>query len=322
MANLKEIRIRIKSVKNTRKITSAMSRIAAARLRRAQLAMEAARDYGTRMAGIVGEILSELEDAASLHPLLAEGQSDAVAYVVITADRGLCGGFNSAVNRQSEREIKALREAGREVHVITVGRKGRDYLRATTQVTPLSHHTAPNKPEEVVDVAKGVANELIALFEGRWELEDTTGDGEGDTLTGPKVGEIRVVYNYFKNVITQEVRDEQMLPVPMPEPIDADGDGVPDEPREAVREAVRAFEPETEELLAHLLPTAVETAVQQALYNSVAAEVAARRAAMDNATDNATELIGELTLQYNRERQAAITKELMEIIGGAEALKG
>lgn len=321
MANLKEIRNRIGTVKSTRKITSAMSRIAAARLRRAQTAMENAREYGTRMAAIVGEILNEIDEPETLHPMLAKGPSEAVGVIIVTAERGLCGGFNSGVSRAAQRLIKSLWEDEREVEIITVGRKGRDYLK-TYKAKALSHHTAPTKAHEVVDVAKGVAAEAMALFNGHWELVDTDGDGEGDTPSEHRVGEIHLVYNYFQNVITQEVRVEQLLPVSVPEPIDADGDGVPDEARPAVVHAIRAFEPETKQLLDHLLPVAIETAVQQALYNSVAAEVAARRSAMDSATDNATELIGELTLLYNRERQAAITKELMEIIGGSEALKG
>ncbi|PRQ03271.1 ATP synthase gamma chain [Enhygromyxa salina] len=328
MANLKEIRNRIGSVKSTRKITSAMSRIAAARLRRAQTAMENAREYGTRMAGIVGEILRELEDPGALHPLLRpsdDPDNTAVGFIVVTADRGLCGGFNSAVNRQVEREIKALREEGREAHVVTVGRKGRGYLKTYKQAA-LSHHHAPTKSDEVIDVAKQVAVEAISLFSGTWkaEGEGQGAEGEGGEDEAPKlrVAEVRLVFNYFKNVITQEVHSDKLLPVPVPEPVDLDGDGVPDPARAAVVHAIRAFEPDSKQLLDHLLPVALETAIQQALYNSSAAEVAARRTAMDSATDNATELIGELTLQYNRERQAAITSELMEIIGGAEALKG
>ena len=316
MANLKEIRNRIGSVKSTRKITSAMSRIAAARLRKAQTAMENARQYGVRMAAITGEILRELDASSAEHPLLhSHARENAVAIVVVTADRGLCGGFNSSVNRTVERMVKTLWAEDREVYIITVGRKGRDYLKSYNRAgraKNIAHHPAPAKPEEVVGIAKLAALEAMALFQGNFAV------GE-DAL---RVGEVRLVFNYFKNVITQEVHDDRLLPVPMPEPVDADGDGQPDAARPAVAHAIRAFEPDTKQLLDHLLPVAVETAVQQALYNSVASEVAARRSAMDSATDNATELIGELTLQYNRERQAAITKELMEIIGGAEALKG
>lgn len=323
MANLKEIRNRISSVKSTRKITSAMSRIAAARLRKAQNAMESARHYGTRMAAIVTEILRELDHSAGaggateVHPLLrAPDAMGPVAFLVVTADRGLCGGFNSGVNRQVEREIKALRKQGREVSVITIGRKGRDYLKSYKQVF-LAHHPAPTGPDVIVDTAKAAALEVMALFQGHFEHPDYA---EGKPST--PVGEVRLVFNYFRNVITQEVHSDRLLPVPIPGPIDLDGDGQPDQARAAVVHAIRMFEPNTKELLDHLLPVAIETAIQQALYNSVAAEVAARRTAMDSATDNASELISELTLQYNRERQAAITKELMEIIGGSEALRG
>jgi F-type H+-transporting ATPase subunit gamma len=316
MANLKEIRSRIGSVKNTRKITSAMSRIAAARLRRAQSAMEAAREYGKRMAVITGDILAELDDAPSQHPLLSTNDQEAICYVIVTADRGLCGGFNSSVSRTAERAIKRLREQGREVLVITVGRKGREYLK-TYKTTALAHHATASAPVDVVDIAQAVTTEIMGLHAGTFSTSDGLPSPSTDVGSGPRVGEVRIVYNYFRNVITQEVMDERLIPLPMPGPSAAGS-----EPRAAVGHAIRAFEPDVKHLLDHLLPVALETAVQQALYNSVAAEVAARRSAMDSATDNASELIGELTRQYNRERQAAITKELMEIIGGAEALKG
>lgn len=320
MANLKEIRNRITTVKSTRKITSAMSRIAAARLRRAQNAMENARQYGTRMASIVEEILGELDDPQSLHPLLRNEGHEGVALVIITADRGLCGGFNSGVSRMAERQVRELRVDEREVQIITVGRKGRDYLKSY-KASSLSHHRAPADTAEVVDVAKAAAAEVMALFTGTFESKQ----GDGETPAKPiRVGEVRVIYNYFRNVITQEATTEQLLPVPVPkrDAGEAQAAGEIAVARPAVSHAIRAFEPEVKRLLDYLLPVAVETAIQQALYNSMAAEVAARRSAMDSATDNATELIGELTLQYNRERQAAITKELVELISGAEALKG
>jgi F-type H+-transporting ATPase subunit gamma len=297
--------------------------------------MENARQYGVRMASIVSEILREIDDPGAMHPMLRVAVDPdggptgtgavlphkivprgPVCFIVVTAERGLCGGFNSAINRQVEREIKLLREQKREVQVITIGRKGRGYLKTYGQGT-IAHHAAPTKSEDVVDVAKQVALEAMALFGGTWEHEDTDGDGVGDTLSSLRADEVRLVFNYFRNVITQEVHSDRLLPVPIPEPEDP----TETETRAAVTHAIRAFEPDAKLLLDHLLPVAVETAIQQALYNSVAAEVAARRTAMDSATDNATELISELTLYYNRERQAAITSELMEIIGGAEALK-
>jgi F-type H+-transporting ATPase subunit gamma len=320
MANLKEIRTRISSVKSTRKITSAMSRIAAARLRKAQSAMENARHYGKRMAAIVTEILRELDDPTAMHPLLrAHDQHGSVVFLVLTADRGLCGGFNSGINRQVEREIKALRREGREVSVITIGRKGRDYLKSYKQGF-LAHHPAPAGPDAIVDVAKAAAFEVMSRFLGHPSAEALEGEPPK-----PPVGEVRLVFNHFKNVITQEVRSDRLLPVPIPSRLDTDGLSLAASgaaPSPGAAHAIRAFEPDAKLLLDHLLPIAIETAIQQALYNSVAAEIAARRSAMDSATDNASELIAELTLQYNRERQAAITKELMEIIGGAEALKG
>jgi F-type H+-transporting ATPase subunit gamma len=320
MANLKEIRNRIASVKNTRKITSAMSRIAAARLRKAQNAMESAREYGKRMAAITGEILAELEDAPSQHPLLRSDDQGAICYVIVTADRGLCGGFNSSVSRSVERTIKRLRREGREVHIITVGRKGRDYLK-TYKAASIAHHPAPNAPTDVVDIAEAVTAEVMGLHAGTFRVA-----GSASEEPSPRVGEVRIVYNYFRNVITQEVQDQSLIPLPMPEHSSSGGSGAGggEAPvaRDAAVHAIRAFEPNVRHLLDHLLPVALETAIQQALYNSVAAEVAARRSAMDSATDNASQLISELTLEYNRERQAAITKELMEIIGGAEALKG
>jgi F-type H+-transporting ATPase subunit gamma len=278
------------------------------------------------MASITGEILAEIEDPASQHPLLRTDEQAAICYVIVTADRGLCGGFNSSVSRTAERAIKRLRREGREVHIITVGRKGRDYLK-TYKAASLAHHPAPNAPTDVVDIAEAVTAEVMGLHAGTFKISQgsqgslgSLGEGASDE-PGPRVGEVRIVYNYFRNVITQEVQDQSLIPLPMPEHVDASAGEAP-ATRDAAVHAIRAFEPNVRHLLDHLLPVALETAVQQALYNSVAAEVAARRSAMDSATDNASELISELTLEYHRERQAAITKELMEIIGGAEALKG
>ncbi len=293
MANLKELRIRIGSVKNTRKITQAMSRIAAARLRKAQNTMMDARPYGERMAAVVGELIEEFDDPNNAHELLHRRDVERVAVVLITADRGLCGGFNTNPSREAVKFIHEQQDAGRDVKVISVGRKGGIFV----EYRKLKVETKMPAPtvESIISDAKVLAHSLIESF----------------TSTDPaeRVDEVHVIFNYFKNVLTQDVTQTQLLPVP---PVATDGE----------RQAERAFEPGAQELMDHLLPVAVESVIQQCFFNSVAAEIAARRQAMDSATDNATELIGDLTLEYNRERQAAITTELMEIIGGAEALKG
>ena len=301
MANLKELRGRIASVKNTRKITSAMSRIAAARLRRAQNAVMAARPYGERLAEVVNQLVAHVDfhDAMG-HPLLEERPVKRVAIIVVTADRGLCGGFNSNANRATARRIQAHRDQGHEVVLTTVGRKGRAFFNHAGE--PIAHaHEAPDL-ETLVSASKALAAEAIAMFRGTPDKSE-----KPDEL--PRVDAVFLVYNRFVSVLTQTVETVQLLPIRASEAKGALG------PQPTI-------EPSRAELLAHLLPVAVESVIQQAMFDSVASEVAARRMAMDSATDNASQLIDELTLEYNRERQAAITKELMEIIGGAEALKG
>jgi F-type H+-transporting ATPase subunit gamma len=304
MANLKEIRGRIASVKNTRKITSAMSRIAAARLVKAQQAAMAARPYGERLEEVVRALVgnaTEVEGEA-VHPLLTQRSGTGrVGVVLLTADRGLAGGFNANVNRAGMQFIRRERAEGREPVVIAVGKKGRSYLGAVQQ--PVARfHEAPTLAN-LVQRAKEVSAEVMAMFEPAAE-EGTPGL--------PAVDAVYLAYNYFRSVLTQEPRVVQILPVRAPEPTGPDA-SVPVPP---------LFEPDRASLLGHLLPIALEAQLQQAMFNSIAGEIAARRSAMDSATDNATQLIAELTLKYNRERQAAITRELMEIIGGAEALKG
>lgn len=304
MANLKEIRGRIASVKNTRKITSAMSRIAAARLVKAQQAAMAARPYGERLEEVVRALVgnaAEVEGEA-VHPLLTQRSGTGrIGVVLLTADRGLAGGFNANVNRAAMQFIRRERGEGRDAVVLAVGKKGRSYLGAVQQ--PVARfHEAPTLAN-LVQRAKEVSAEVMAMFEPAAE-EGTPGL--------PAVDAVYLVYNYFRSVLTQEPRVVQILPVRAPEPTGPDA-SVPVPP---------LFEPDRASLLGHLLPIALEAQLQQAMFNSIAGEIAARRSAMDSATDNATQLIAELTLKYNRERQAAITRELMEIIGGAEALKG
>ena len=303
MANLKEIRNRITSVKNTRKITSAMSRIAAARLVKAQQAVTGARPYGERLDQVVGSLVASLgtaDEGEGGHPLITPRSGNGrVAVVLITADRGLAGGFNANINRATLQMIRREREAGNDVVLITVGKKGRAFMQHGGQKV-LRHHDAPTLDDLVVK-AKAIASEVMAMY---------TGGKEGGETDLPQVDKVLFAYNFFKNVLTQQPTIQQLLPFAAKETAGEEAQLLP------------VLEPGRDALLGHLLPIAVESRLQQAFFNSIAGEIAARRTAMDSASDNATQLIRELTLFYNRERQAAITKELMEIIGGAEALKG
>lgn len=295
MANLKEIRNRIGSVRNTRKITSAMSRIAAARLVKAQYAVRDARPYGERLEEIVENLLISVDtsEGAKLHPFLQANETPRRALVAINADRGLCGGFNANVNRAALEWIRRHQSQGEEVVLIGCGKKIQSFLRHEGYDF-FYVHDAPDHAS-LIDRAKAIATEVSALFTGE--------------IAEKRVASVDLIYNFFRSVLTQEVRQERLLPIAAPE----EGSAIA---------APLLFEPDAQTLLSHLLPVVLESRLQQAMLNSIASEIASRRTAMNAATDNATQLIGELTLEYNRERQAAITKELMEIIGGAEALKG
>jgi F-type H+-transporting ATPase subunit gamma len=297
MANLKDLRLRIASVKNTRKITSAMAQIASARLRKAQNALLAARPYGERMREVVEHLVAGIDPAerAAAHPLLAQREVGRTLILAMTADRGLCGGFNSNINRAVSTFVDTEKKAGRETVVRTVGNKAAAVFRADKGYVMAGRHEAPTL-ETIVPLSKTLATHCMGAF----------------SIEEPEVRVDRVVlyYNHFVSVLTQRVTPLQLVPI---RPAELGPGGPGREP---------TFEPGREEILAHLIPVAIESMLQQAMFNSVAAEIAARRVAMDSATDNATEMIADLTLEYNRERQAAITRELMEIIGGAEALKG
>ncbi|MBL4687348.1 MAG: ATP synthase F1 subunit gamma [Nannocystaceae bacterium] len=291
MANLKELRIRIGSVKNTRKITAAMAQIAAARLRKAQNAVTAARPYGERMAEVMAHLVAGIQenDRAAAHPLLGAREVKSVSIIALTADRGLCGGFNSGINRGVQRMLVTEREAGRKVELTVVGKKASAYFRHFEEDTKGREHLAPTL-DTVVELSKTLAAAAAESF-----------------LDG-RVDKVILVYNKFVSVLTQDVTPEPLVPL------------VPDD---TVTDSLEpTFEPNRDAILDHLVPVAIESQLQQAMFNSIASEIAARRVAMDAATDNAGELIADLTLVYNRERQAAITTELMEIIGGSEALKG
>ena len=321
MANLKELRLRIGSVKNTRKITSAMSQIATARLRRAQNTALAARPYGERLKEVVAHLIGGIDPAerSSAHPLLEErsttsskegGNGNHTLYIAMTADKGLCGGFNGNIHRKVLATLRADREAGDKASLVTIGKKAASFFSSDEGL--VGGHPAPTL-DTIVELSKAVAADATGRFLG-------TAEGTADAERPNKVV---LFYNHFVSVLTQEVTPNQLCPLQpaLPDGASKAGSGDDSEGASAFqREPV--FEPGRGEILQHLVPVAIESMLQQAMFNSVAAEVAARRVAMDAATDNASELIADLTLEYNRERQAAITSELMEIIGGAEALKG
>jgi F-type H+-transporting ATPase subunit gamma len=290
MPSLKAVRIRIASVKSTQKITSAMKMVAAAKLRRSQDAIVAARPYAKSMADITAELAARA--GAEDHPLLDRRAGKRIALVVITSDRGLCGGFNSNLCRTAQRYAEEKTKAGEieECRFEVVGRKGRDYFRR-------------RKLNMTRDLAGAAADSAVA------RAKDITAAVTEEFLNGTVDG-VWLVYNQFRSVISQKPVVEALLPVAS---ATTGGDGTSSE---------FLFEPGKGEILNYVLPMYVETQIYRALLESIASEFGARMTAMENATKSAKEMIDRLTLQYNRARQASITKELMEIVGGAEALKG
>ena len=295
MPNLKDLRVRIASVKSTQKITSAMKMVAASKLRRAQAAAEEARPYADRMERMLGALTASLPTLEGAPRLLAgSGADDTHVIVAITADRGLCGGFNGSIVRECRQRINALVGEGKTVKVLCIGRKGRDGLKR--EFGDLIIDTRENVMRTGVAYAdaRAIAGNLCKMFD----------NGEFDVCT--------VVFNHFKSVISQEVTPRQVIPFPLP----------PDEETEEPEElqALYIMEPSDDEILVELLPRNLSVQVYRALIESYASEQGARMTAMDNATRNAGDMIDSLTLTYNRTRQASITRELIEIISGAEAL--
>ncbi len=293
MASLKDLRARIASVKSTQKITKAMKMVAASKLRRAQEAAEAARPYAERMEDIMRALASAVvadENAPKL--LVGTGRTDRHLLVVATSERGLCGGFNTNIVRAARRRIDTLLAEGREVRILCVGRKGAAVLRRlygerVFEIIDLGHVRRLGYRD-----AQQVAARIRYLYE----------EQEFDVAT--------IFYARFKSALTQIPTARQLIPVPIEEPDAAGGGGAP----------AWEFEPEEEAILADLLPRNLAVQVFRALLENAASEQGARMTAMDSATRNAGELIDKLTLQYNRTRQAVITKELIEIISGAEAI--
>lgn len=306
MPSLKAIRKRISSVRNTQKITRAMKLVAAAKLRRAQDAIMAARPYGRALERVVLELSQKAGREA--HPLFAAPvvrEEDRKAEIVLlTSDRGLAGAFNTQVVRRVEGYTQTELADHAEVFLRVVGRKGNDYFkRRKTNITSFDSAPAATTADEV---AQSLANRVI------------------DDFVQGRVHRVLLVYNEFKSAISQGVVVKQLLPIEPPagsiqanEDEDADGAAAP-----GVAGDDFLYEPSRAELLTHLVPLYIQNVLYNAALESIASEFGARMTAMENATRNAGEMIGSLTLQYNRARQAAITKELLEIIGGAEALKG
>jgi F-type H+-transporting ATPase subunit gamma len=299
MASLRDIRKRIRSVKNTRQITKAMKMVAAAKLRKAQDAIIAARPYAQMLDTIISDLASRSGDESLAHPLLVARPVRRVELVLLTSDRGLAGGFNSNVIRRASRYLYE-NSALERIQLSTVGRKGHDFFRQRGQnirkdfgglYQRLNYRSAADVAEELT--ASFLNNEVDAVY---------------------------VVYNEFISAITQKVTLQQILPLQAFGTPTAPAPGAPVTPGAAALVDFK-YEPDRQAVLDRLVPQAVSIKLYRALLESVASEHGARMSSMENATSNATDMISQLSLTYNRTRQAVITKELMEIVSGAEALK-
>ena len=295
MASLKDLRNRIASVKSTQKITSAMKMVAAAKLRRAQEQAEAARPFAERMERMLGSLAGSFAGRAGAPPLLSgTGKDETHLIVLMTSDRGLCGGFNSSLVRSTRQLVGELLKDGKTVKILCVGRKGRDQIKRFYEQRIVEMIDGLGRRGIEYSEASKVAGRVIEMF----------GAGEFDTCT--------VVYNRFRSAISQIVTQQQLVPFPVPEKGEED---------ETAGEAgVYEYEPEEAEILEDLLPRNLGIQIFRALLENYASEQGARMTAMENATSNAGDMIDKLTLTYNRTRQAQITKELIEIISGAEAV--
>ena len=294
MPSLKAFRNRIASVKATRKITRAMQMVAASKLKRAQDAAQAARPYAERMAAVISSLAGSMTGNPGAPRLLAGTGSDRVHLVIVaTADRGLCGGFNTNIVRRARILIDALLNDGKEVKIFCVGRKGRDQLRRLYSRYIIDTVELTAVKRLAFSDALGIARRVLDMY----------ADGQFDIAT--------IVYARFKSVISQEPTAQRLIPAPVE---------IAPQLASASAAAVYDYEPDEAEILADLLPRNVSVQIFRALLENAASEQGARMSAMDSATRNAGEVIDRLTLQYNRSRQAMITKELIEIISGAEAI--
>ncbi|MDK4739756.1 F0F1 ATP synthase subunit gamma [Rhizobium sp. CNPSo 3464] len=294
MPSLKDLKNRIASVKATQKITKAMKMVAAAKLRRAQEAAEAARPYSERMSAVLANITAAVSDADGAPPLMTgTGKSDVHLLIVCTAERGLCGGFNSQIARFARDHVRKLLADGKTVKIFTVGKKGYDILRREYASLIVERKELRDVKRIGFDNADAIGKRVIEMFEG----------GEFDVCT--------LFYSEFKSVISQVPTAFQLVPASAPAVVEEDAEH---------KGAVYEYEPDAASILADLIPRNISVQIFRALLENVAGEMGAKMSAMDNATRNAGEMINKLTLNYNRQRQAQITKELIEIISGAEAL--
>ena len=293
MASLKELKGRINSVKSTQKITKAKQMVAAAKLRKAQTAAEAARPYAGRLAAVMGSIASKVTVSESSPKLLAGTGKDQVHLLVVAnSDKGLCGAFNSNIVKAALAAARELESQGKTVLFYLVGRKGRAVIRRAYPKAILASFDTSTVREPGYAEAEAIANELLALYdEGKFDVA-------------------HLFFSRFQSALAQIPTQQQIIPVPAPKAAEVPAAGG----------AAVDYEPDEEEILAALLPRYLRTQLFGALLENAASEQGASMTAMDNATRNAGELINKLTIQYNRSRQAAITTELIEIIAGAEAL--
>ena len=288
MPSLRDIRRKIVSIKKTQQITKAMKMVAAAKLRRAQERVIAARPYSRKMLSVIASLASRVERAQ--HPLLAKREPKQVKLLVLTSDRGLCGAYNTNILRKAVEAVKQFKAEGKEVKVNVVGRKGRDFFRKRAGYTlgKVWSDLGMIDYEKAADVGQNIVERFTA--------------GETD--------EVYLLYNEFKSVMQQKVTLEKLLPVEPPAEADLFTAAVD-----------YLYEPSAEAILTSILPKHIEVQVYRAMLESQASEMGSRMTAMDSATRNAKDMIERLTLKFNKQRQAAITKEISEIVGGAEALK-
>jgi F-type H+-transporting ATPase subunit gamma len=287
--SLKELKGRIKSVKSTQKITKAKQMVAAAKLRRAQARAEEARPYAERLAAVMASLSSKVSGDSAPKLLAGTGSDQRHLLVVVNTDKGLCGGLNSNIVKAAKAKARALISEGKTIEFYLVGKKGRAPIRRDYEERIAHHFDTSHVRTPGFDEAEGIATELLDMFEaGRFDIA-------------------HLIYPTFQSALVQDPTVDQLIPVP-----------APDEPQTS--EAVVEYEPGEEEILAELLPRYVRTQLFGALLEREASEQGASMTAMDNATRNAGDLIKDLTVQYNRSRQAAITTELIEIIAGAGAL--